>query len=220
LLVDGQRAACSPSPSGEAEQPRRITIWSRGGDRAVVLPDERQPALASRARHLGAGADLVRRLLRHWCPAVQSARRVKREEASAPMILLAAALELPGAVRGEQAARWLRPIVVDALPSPEAVVGGVQPVRLAAGVVRSRLELELPEGWSLAAAEPVEAEAELGRFTLEVSLLERRLRVESELELRRSLIEPEQLPSLRALALAESRAEAYRVRLLCPTGTP
>jgi hypothetical protein len=90
------------------------------------------------------------------------------------------------------------------------------PVVLDPGVTEVEWKLNLPEGWCLPEAETVEAANALGRFRQTVETRGRAVLLRRETDIARRWAEPEDLPALRELALAEHRAAKRRVRLACP----
>jgi len=139
-------------------------------------------------------------------------------ESPVPELAVSATVDLAGAVRGQPDRRWFRPPLLTALPEPAALVGPGQGVRLAAGVERTSVRLELPEGWCPAQSWEQREDNELGSYLVTVTAAASTVEVAHELALRQSWVDAARLPQLHELALAERQAGLRRVRLRCGEG--
>jgi hypothetical protein len=136
-----------------------------------------------------------------------------------PSVSLSAAVELPQLIQGEGDRRSFVLPSFTATPEPRHLSGRQVPVVLDPGATGAEWKLNLPEGWCLPAAETVEAANALGRFRQSVEPAGRAVVLRRETELARRWAEPEDVPALSELALAEHRAARRRVRLACAEAT-
>ena len=131
----------------------------------------------------------------------------------APRTLLSARVALPGLVQGEGARRSFHLPGISATPEldaldPERTV----PVVVSPGTVHESWRLKLPAGACPPEPGSWTAANDLGSFEQTVGGEDSILTLERRLELPRRWVEPEEVPELRELALAETRARKRRLR--------
>ena len=209
-------------PDGGAAGELRLEL--RGGAAA---------ALADRlAAERPASADAeARRLIGAWLPGsvVSAPRWLPDRDPDVPAVTLTAKVDLPTMVAVGQAAApqpeggsapgELPPIRSLALGGPRATPApGLLRDRSAPVVQFPRIEeitwrLGLPAGWCPPQSERSGVENAAGAFHQSLSCAGGSLTVERRTELRQRWVNPDQLPDLAALALAEHRAAARRIRL-------
>ena len=133
-----------------------------------------------------------------------------------PSIELSARFVLDAAWRGAPRSRWLPLRALTALPDARVLDGRTTPLVLAAGVSSTTWRLTLPDGECPPAPIEERVENPAGSVTLRVSApVPGQLLVLRETDLRESWIEPDGFADVRALCVAESRADRTRVTLNC-----
>jgi hypothetical protein len=142
-----------------------------------------------------------------------------RGEGAVPSVSLSAAVRIEGLVQGEGDRRSFVLPSFAATPEPRRLGERALPVALDAGLVVAEWKLRLPEGWCPPEAAVVETANGMGRFRQSVEPAGQAVVLKRETEVARRWAEPEELPAVRELALAEHRATKRRVRLECP-GSP
>jgi hypothetical protein len=206
-------------PDGSAAG--RLRLELRGGAGAALA----EQLAGERPEAADAG---IHRLIAARLPGadVTGARWASGRDDSLPEITLTAEVALPSLVSlgaaapdgdaGAAAGAGVRSL---ALAGPRVTPGpGLLRDRLAPVVLHPRVEevswrIAMPDGWCAAQADSSELDNAAGSFHQSLSCAGGVLTVERRSELRLRWIEPPQLPAVAALALAEHRAAARRLRL-------
>jgi hypothetical protein len=134
-----------------------------------------------------------------------------------PALRLTAVIEMDRLVREEEGAGSLLARGQAPFPEVRLLADRAAPVMLRAGRTLTTWSLRLPEDWCPVEPREDREENGLGRIVATVGAgpEDSDLQVTRETEIRRSRIDPDALDQLKALALADSRADRRRVRLRC-----
>jgi hypothetical protein len=205
-------------PDGSAAG--RLRLELRGGAASAAadrLAEERPEAIEAEAH----------RLIASLLPGVTATapRWLPEADAGVPAMALTATVSLPALVAlaadgGGAAATGSAPPVrslalagPSATPAPGLLRGRLAPVVLRPHVAVVSWQLALPDGWCPAQSDSSGLDNAAGSFHQSLRCDGGRLTVERRTELRQRWLEPDQLPALAELALAEHRAAARRLRL-------
>lgn len=134
-----------------------------------------------------------------------------------PAVSMSAGVTIDGLVQGIGQRPSLHLVGIHSAPEPGILAEREDPVVLDPRTTTMTWHISLPEGWCLPEAAEREVANDLGLFrqTIRHSETSNGFDVERRSELRRRWIEPEDVPSLRELALAEHRTNRRRIRLAC-----
>ncbi len=143
------------------------------------------------------------------------------ESGGVPAVSLSAAVKVEGLVQGLGQRPSLRLVGLRSTPEPGILKEREEPVVLNPRATEMKWHLSLPEGWCRPAATEREVKNDVGLFrqTIRHSETSNSFDVERRVELRRRWIEPEDVPALYELALAEHRTNRRRIRLECEEAT-
>lgn len=139
------------------------------------------------------------------------------EPGDVPEVSMSAAVTMEGLVQGVGQRPSLHLAGMHSAPEPSVLAEREEPVVLHPRTTRMTWHISLPEGWCRPEAAEKEVANDLGLFrqTIRLSEASNSFDVERQSELRRRWIEPEEVPALRELALAEHRTNRRRIRLEC-----
>ena len=174
---------------------------------ASATPERLEASLRSALGRRLPGADL-------------GAVSLTRGEGPVPSVALAGAMRVAGLVQGEGDRRSFLLPAFTATPEPRHLAERTVPVVLEPGISEAQWKLSLPEGFCPAQAQAVEASTAVGQFSQSVATEGRAVIVRRATEITRRWVEPEDLPQLRELALAEHRAVRRRIRFACEEPKP
>jgi hypothetical protein len=138
-------------------------------------------------------------------------------EGEVPALDLAAAVAIPALLQGESGRRSVQLPALKATPEPSRVAGRATPVVLQPLSIDTTWRLTLPTPCRASGADEPVVDNAVGAFrqTVAADDGDGRITVERRSEVRRRWIEPDLLPALAELALAEHRANRRRIRLDC-----
>ena len=137
--------------------------------------------------------------------------------AGVPKVDMSGSVRLDRLIRGLGSRPSFKVTGMRTTPEPRGLDGRDVPVVLAPQSTEITWHLMLPQDWCLPPASDARVENEVGVFTQSVTPEpgESRITIERKVEIRQRWIEPEMLPAIHELALAEHRARSRRIRLEC-----
>lgn len=141
-------------------------------------------------------------------------------EGEVPALDLSAAVRIPGLLQGAGGRASVLLPAMRLTPDPGLVTDRRVPMALAPRSLDVTWHLNLPAGCrSVPTADEPAVDNAVGTFRQSVTTVESKLIVERRAELHRRWIEPELLPALHELAVAEHRALRRRIRVDCGGGS-
>ena len=139
-------------------------------------------------------------------------------EGELPAISLSASVSLDGLIQGEPGSRSLRLPGLTATPEVRRFKERDTTVMVTPGRTQTLWRLTLPAGWCPPLTGELSAANSLGSYSQKINLEGNTLVVERVSQLDQRRVEPENLPTLQELSLAEHRALRRRLRLRCGEG--
>ncbi len=139
------------------------------------------------------------------------------EDGDVPMVDMSAGATVEGFVQGLGSRPSFQLAGLGAAPEPREIAGREVALVLRPRSVETTWNVVLPQGWCRPRPGEIRVENDVGLFSQSIRHSEsgNGVKIERKVELRRRWVEPESLPALHELALAERRAAKRRIRLVC-----